>query len=575
MNKIIILPDGLARKIAAGEVIERPVSALKELVENALDAGATEITVELGEGGKALILVRDNGCGMSREDAQSCFARHATSKIACEDDLSAIATLGFRGEALASISAVSRLILKTSEGGEGAGICIEREGDRVSAVRDIAFPRGTTVEVRDLFFNLPARRKFLQSDASELGHCAKYLTQVALAYPRLRLAARQGARTILECPPAETLGARIFHLYGKALLETLMELEYTEAGTRVSGFVSRPPAGRADRSRQHFFVNSRPVKDKVLSSALTQAFRGLLEKDRWPEAFLFLTVPAGEVDVNVHPQKSEVRFRSSGAVFQAVLRAVERSRARAGGIKAVAAEPQSDGTAPLPPVEYIPGEAGDAAGFPFRVAEPALTGAEGGGFPGSTAESETGPVVLGQLDNAYIVAADGDGILVVDQHNAHERVLFERYSEIDRKRGWPVTISLIPLVFDLPPGQAAVLEADRELLEGTGFRVEPMGGRSFALREYPDIFKPEEALAAFLGFLEESASGGAEDKKSRMLATLACRTAVKAGEPLLREKMAFLVRELFKTANPAVCPHGRPIVVRLSKKKIEKGLGRR
>ena len=581
MNRIARLPREIAQKIAAGEVIERPVSVVKELVENALDAGAGQVGVELLAGGKKRIFVRDDGSGMSRADAELCFERHATSKIAVAEDLLAIATLGFRGEALASIAAVSRLTLKTSEGGAEAGMQIEREGDTLLSEKSIAFPRGTSIEVFDLFFNLPARLKFLHSDASELSQIAKYLTNAALAYPRLRLTLSHGPRTILDCPPVDGLQERIYQLHGKALIDSLMPIDYAAEGCRLFGFASRPPAGRPDRSHQYFFVNNRPVRDKVLASALQQAYRGLLEKDRFPEAFLFLSVPPAEVDVNVHPAKSEVRFLHSAAVFQLVLRAVDRAKARAGGIKPVAAARPESEDRTGEPVEYILGGPGDFAGLPFRVEEGSpvtvsagvpLFGDDAAAVPAS---DPSGRRVLGQFADAYLIVSDPDGLMVIDQHNAHERVLYDRFAEIDRRRSWPIKMSLIPLLFELSPAQAVSLEADRAALEEAGFRAEPMGGRSFALREYPDIFQPEQALAAFLDLLDEIRGSKAEEKKSRMLAMLACKAAIKAGQPLLPEKMAYLVQELFRTSNPAVCPHGRPIVVRLSKLEIEKGLKRR
>ncbi|MDD8024968.1 MAG: DNA mismatch repair endonuclease MutL [Acidobacteriota bacterium] len=575
MNRIALLPPEVARKIAAGEVIERPVSVVKELVENSLDAGASEIAVELANGGKSMLAVRDDGQGMSRRDAELCFERHSTSKISREDDLAAISTLGFRGEALASIAAVSRLTLKTSEGGAEAGTRVDIEGGGKPSVSSIAFPRGAAIEVRDLFFNLPARRKFLQGDTAELGQIVKYLTGVALAYPKLRLSAVHGTRSVLSCPPVEGLRERIFQLYGRAALDGLMEVEFTESGMRLSGLASRPPAGRSNRTHQLFFVNKRPVRDKILSSALNQAYRGFLEKDRAPEAFLFLTVPPGEVDVNVHPAKSEVRFRASTPIFQLVLRAVDKSRRQAGGVKAVAV-PRPEAPAGEPEmVAYIPGEPFPGEDLPFRVAD---TGPVAAGGAGGLAGETDGPPelrVLGQYADAYIIAADADGLLVVDQHNAHERILYDRYAEIDRGRSWPVQTALIPLVFEASPSQAVALDAGRALLEESGFRVEPMGGRSYALREYPDVFGPQEALVAFLALLEDVRTRKAEERKSRVLATMACKTAIKAGERLPREKMEFLVRELFRTSNPAVCPHGRPIVVRLDRAAFERGLGRR
>ena len=335
MRKIRLLPDDVAQKIAAGEVIERPVSVVKELVENSLDAGASEIRVELVDGGKSLIKVQDDGAGMDREDAALCFRRHSTSKIAGEEDLERIATLGFRGEALASIAAVSRLTLRTFDGAGDRGTMIEREGERLVAVTDIAFPRGTTIEVRDLFFNLPARRKFLRSGQSELGPVAKYVTQAALGAPGVRFTLVHGTRETIACPPVATLRERVFQLFGRKMVDGLMDVAAEEGEGRIEGLASLPLAGRADKSVQHFFVNGRPVKDRILMAALSQAYTGILERGRSPEAFLFLRLPYGDVDVNVHPAKSEVRFKDTQLVFRLVLRAVGEGAARGHTIKEV------------------------------------------------------------------------------------------------------------------------------------------------------------------------------------------------------------------------------------------------
>ncbi len=566
MKRIAVLPPDISQKIAAGEVIERPVSVVKELVENSLDAGATEIFIELFAGGKKLIKIQDNGHGMGREDAEVCFVRHSTSKISREEDLSRIATLGFRGEALPSISAVSRLTLRTSEGSGEPGIQIEREGDKLIAVQEIAFPRGTTVEVRDLFFNLPARLKFLRSDPSELGLIVKYVTNVGLAYPQIRLSLIHGKRDLLNCPPVGSLKERIFQLYGKSELEKLLEIDFAGNAGRVSGFASLPPHGRADKSHQLFFVNLRPVRDRILQSALNQAFKGFLEKDLSPEAFLFLTLPYGDVDVNVHPAKSEVRFHDSQAVFQLVRRGVEQARLKVAGIKEVG---------PVRVEGGVEGQFDEMRSIPFfKIAEDRkLFDQAGLGVPPAGPEKPSRRV-LGQYLDSYIVAEDEEGLLVIDQHNAHERVLFEKYEEIDRRKTWPLKMSLIPLLFDLSASQSLSWEENRPELEAAGFRVEAMGGRSYALKEYPDIFKPEEALAAFLTLLEEMKASKAQDKRQKMLATMACRTAIKAGQPLPREKMEYLLQELFRVSNPSLCPHGRPIIVRISRSQIEKGLKR-
>jgi len=576
MRKIHLLPDDVARKIAAGEVIERPVSVVKELVENSLDAGATAVRIEIADGGKALIKVQDDGAGMDREDAALCFRRHSTSKIAREEDLERIATLGFRGEALASIAAVSRLVLRTYDGAADRGTMIEREGERLVAVTDIAFPRGTSVEVRDLFFNLPARRKFLRPASSEFGPVAKYVTQAALGAPGVRFTLIHGGRETIACPPVATLRERIFQLFGKKMIDGLMDVAADDGGARLEGLASRPLGGRPDKSVQHFFVNGRPVKDRVLMAALSQAYTGILERGRSPEAFLFLRLPYDEIDVNVHPAKAEVRFRDTQRIFRLVLRAVAEGAARGQVIKEVVPAGAAGTT------RVAEGEAGyEAPGLGFG--SPARTETLGSGgdmYPryvspfSESAPAHAGPAVLGQYANMYIVAADEDGLLVIDQHNAHERVLFDKFREIDRLRAWPRKTLLIPPILELSPSAAAALEANALLFEELGFRVEAMGGRSYALKEYPDLFKPAEAGDVFLSMLEEAGEKPAEERRDHMLATMACKSAVKAGEPLVREKMGYLVEELFKTSQPALCPHGRPIVVRIEKPTIDKGLRR-
>lgn len=567
MKKIHLLPEEISRKIAAGEVIERPFSALKELVENSLDAGATEVVVELQAGGKKLIRVQDNGLGMSREDAQLCLERHATSKISSEADLERIATLGFRGEALASIAAVSHLVLRTFDGEEENGTLIERKGEGPFSVLDIAFPRGTSVEVRDLFFNVPARQKFLRSEKAEAGLILRWLTGMALAYPGVRFLVTHSQREVLNCPAVGSLVERIFQLFGKSTLERLIEVNFQDGTHRLYGYSSRPPSGRSDRVHQLFFVNGRLVRDRLLQAALQQAYRGYLEKDAHPEAFLFLSIPYDEVDVNVHPAKAEVRFRDSQFVFYFVLKAVESSILREAGIKKIYPTPGESAGELRVEESAQPGRARSAREYGEDESKSLF-------LPEEEWKSAAGPRVLGQYLDSYIVTASPDGLLVIDQHNAHERVLFEKYREVDAERRWPERIPLIPALFDLSPSQELCLHENREILASVGFRVEAMGGRCYALQAFPDIFEAEEAGQALLALLDEMPAEEIMRRKERVLATLACKTAIKAGEVLGREKMDYLVEELFKTPNPALCPHGRPIIVKLERSQIEKGLKR-
>lgn len=565
MNKIIILPSEISQKIAAGEVIERPFSVVKELVENSLDADASEVKVELLEGGKKLVRVTDNGQGMSKEDALLCFERHSTSKISKDEDLSQIATLGFRGEALPSISAVSRLVLKTCHRKGEKGTLIEREGEEVLLVSDIGYPTGTSVEVRDLFFNLPARRKFLRSERSELASIVKYLTCVCLAFPEVKFSLSHGKREIFNYPPVGSLKERIFQVYGKYLLERLMEVEYREENMRIFGHVSSPPSGRLDRAHQLFYVNKRPVRDKLLQASLNQAYRGFLEKDRFAEAFLFLFCPYSDVDVNVHPAKAEVRFKDSQIIFHLVQRGIQQAMLKSQGIKEI--YPDQEEEKKIFRIE----ERNRVPQMEIRKEEKEPLQDL---FPPPVKEEKIYPDILGQYLNTYIIASSDEGILIIDQHNAHERVLFEKYEEIDKREKWPQKLALFPTLFELYPSQILSLEENQAMLEEAGFRVEAMGGRSYSLKEFPDIFKEEEAKEIFLSLLEEIREEKIGDRKRKLLATLACKTAIKAGEVLNLDKMNYLVEELFQASNSSLCPHGRPIIVKIERREIEKGLKR-
>ncbi len=566
MGKIIRLPKEIARKIAAGEVIERPFSVVKELIENSLDAGSSEIKIDVLKGGKRLIKVSDNGHGMSREDARICFEGHSTSKLAHEEDLERISTLGFRGEALPSISAVSRVSLKTSDGMDESGTRIVREGEKMLVCEDVAFPKGTSIEVKDLFFNLPARQKFLRSDRAELSRVIRFLTQITLSFPRVRFSLQHGSRRVFDYPVVPSLKERLYQIYGKEVLENLMEIAYEEDGRRIHGFASCPPTGRKDRRHQMFYVNNRLIKDRMLQAALNQSFKGYTEKDRFAEAFLFLILPYSEVDVNVHPTKAEIRFKDSQPVFYLVRAAINRAISGEIGIKEIyPVQPE------IRKIRHV-----DEKHQPSLMKFPVNAEMRTGKSFGPETKKETGyPRVLGQYLDTYIVASSEEGILIIDQHNAHERVLYERYTEIDKKKGWPGKRPLLPMVFDLSVSQVLSFEDNQGLLEEVGFRAENMGGRSFVLKRYPDIFKEEEAKQVFFSLIEEMKEDKVQDRKGALIATLACKSAVKAGQSLAFEKMNYLVEELFQTTNPSLCPHRRPIVLKIGRGQIEKEIKRK
>lgn len=580
MARIKILPVEVASKIAAGEVVERPVSVVKELVENSLDAGATEIKVELLEGGKKLIRVQDNGSGMSEEDAALCFKRHATSKIATEDDLEKIATLGFRGEALASISAVSRITLKTCDGSGERGYQIEREGEKLLRFSESAFPRGTLVEVCDLFFNLPARRKFLRSDRSELSLVVSYLTTTALAFPGVRFVLVNNKKELINCPAVSSLNERVYQLFGKKVLNNLMSLDYEEEGYRISGLSSRPFSGRLDRQRQHFFVNRRPVKDRMLVAALAQAYLSLMEKQRYPEGFIFLEIPFEQVDVNVHPAKSEVRFREPQKVFRLILRAVEIAARQESLVKPILVGKKEKEATPAGQTAFLASikeatEARSSEGSVLFESGDFMTSFKARGVADTPSRKAGLPVrILGQYLDSYIIAVSEEAVFIIDQHNAHERILFDRFRQLEKQRAWTSRQMLFPAVLELTPRQQLNYQEKQAELESLGFRLEPMGGLSFALKEYPDVFKEEEAAEILISLLENEEEGRFQNRRERMIATMACKAAVKAGQALTPEEMDFLVAELFAGGQPGLCPHGRPVVIRLDRSKIEKTLGR-
>ena len=567
--------------------MERPASVVKELVENALDAGARSVHVDIEGGGAGLVRVRDDGRGMSRADTELALERHATSKLRTLDDLQAIATHGFRGEALPSIAAVSELVLRTREGETEAGTEIAVSHGRRLHLRDVGHPRGTTVEVRDLFGAVPARRKFLRAASTEAGHVAEAVTLLSLARPQTGFFLRSGGRRLIEAPPADGLAARLFQLFGDRLLEDLVPVEGGADWAAVRGFVSRPDRPRPSRPSLRLFVNRRPVRDRALAKAVSQAFRAVGGGDRGFEAFLFVEVPPHVVDVNVHPAKTEVRFADGRTVWAAVERAVRQAlgegvrelprvevaagRGEATGVAGRAAAAvgtfldRGSGEASGSEIEW-----GGAAGPPDRVAE-----AEGAA-PGVEAPV---PVILGQHRLTYIVASDGDELVLVDQHTAHERVRFERLLDRAGRHAVRSQGLITPLVLELPPELRPVLADHGETLRELGFDVEGFGGGSTRLSAVPAILgqkDPGPALERILRDLadREEAGWAVAGTRDRLAATLACHSAVRAGQALNRESMSAIVRDLLQTAHPTLCPHGRPTVVRVPREEVSRWFGR-
>jgi DNA mismatch repair protein MutL len=558
VSRIRRLPDALVNKIAAGEVVERPASAVKELVENALDADATVITVELRDGGAALVRVTDDGVGMSAEELPLALERHATSKLVTDEDLDAIATLGFRGEALAAICAVSRFTVTSRvRGRSDEGLRLGGEGGAVIQRIGVPCDAGTIIEVRDLFFNTPARLKFLKSPATELSATLRALTQLALAHPEVQLRVTNNGRPVLTAPAAATLKERIGALWGWDLAGRLLTVSRDEHGVRVHGHASPAEVTRGGRDDVIIIVNGRPVRDPALLQAVLAAYRPILARDRFPLVVLAVDLPATDVDANVHPTKAWVRFRHPRLVQEMLVAALHDALQRPTSVAAAVDWP----TEPRPPsaVDAVPGT--QSALF-AETAAPYTKAVRFGR-------------VLGQVQETFIVATTDDEVFFLDQHVVHERVLFERLESELASGGAPSQALLFPEPIDLPPAARALLERWRAPLERLGFGFDSDGSGAVVLTAVPTLLKGDEPRRLLEAAVDElGGARAAAPAIDRALAFVACRAAVKADTPLAREEMERLVTELAQTRTPYFCPHGRPIVSRVSMHDIRRELKR-
>ncbi len=593
MSRIHLLPPHLANQIAAGEVIERPASVVKELIENSLDAGATRIAVTIELGGKKLLRVEDDGDGMEPEDARLALERHATSKISSPEDLDAISTLGFRGEALPSIASVSHFVLRTRARGSATGTEIRVNGGTVASEQEVGAPEGTSIEVTDLFYNLPARRKFLKSDTAESAQISRLVTQMALGYPEVGFtltsaghsAGSGQGRRLVECPPSKGLGERFFQLFGERL--DLIELRKEAAGLQIHGYIAALGDQGPVRGAQNVFVNRRIVKDRTIAHAISEAYSVATIKERSPEVHLFIRIPPERVDVNVHPTKAEVRFLEQSLVHEVLRRALGDAlgQGRAPELQFTPFAPRPSEPQPM----SIPGVfAGASVGNrwtsepmgPWRNLMEPLNPAEPGGTPRNPAEpTEIRPMIpLGQFRDTFIIAIDDEGIAIIDQHVAHERVLFEQVMEKLTSGHLESQRLLTPMLIEMSPAERQALIPHAATLEKFGLELEEFGGDSVRLSAVPAVLDPsacEAAVRALAGDLEGLDGGSrVEDGLRRIAATMACHAAVKANYPLTMEKMRYILDELRRTAYSSVCPHGRPVVLRITRREIEKNFQR-
>ncbi|MHB8754608.1 MAG: DNA mismatch repair endonuclease MutL [Candidatus Acidiferrales bacterium] len=665
MSRIRILPENVANKIAAGEVVERPASVVKELVENSLDAGAKSVRVEVESGGKRLIRVTDDGSGMPHDDALLAFERHATSKLRTADDLLSIATLGFRGEALPSIAAVSRLTLETRAAEEEQGTRIEFAGGKLIGVKPAGAPVGTAISIADLFYCVPARRKFLKSETTELGHITSLVTHYALAHPDKHFLLKTPSQEILNAAPVETMAERLYQVFGRQAAAEMVEVQPAEAPIRaaitepemeagdessrirVSGFVSRPEVQRTNRNGIYIFVNRRLIRDRLVLHAIHEAYRNILPGGAFAAVLLFIELPCQEVDVNVHPAKVEVRFRHSQVVHDFVRDSIrmalsnarpvpsfpagaETSSAAAVGAGASAAAwsgaasfspsvsadaTTQPGNLPGPPRAIIPNEVMSRASVDTLPGEFELTGAPDRPIPQrlnfetmeeiilprgvvASADGCRGPAVsesesagalpgpesigdlkpLGQISASYIVAVNGQGLWIIDQHVAHERVLFEKHLAARRAGELGGQRLLMPIVVELAPHQMVIFEQIEEELRANGFEAELIGPREVAIGAAPAGIasgNAEKLLAEILdGVARDSQAISLESLQARIAASTACQAAIKVNMPLDQTKMEWLLAELAKTEYPMSCPHGRPVVLRYSVREIERAFKR-
>ena len=572
MSPIRLLPDHLINKIAAGEVVERPASVVKELVENAIDAGARVLTVELKDAGRQLIRVTDDGAGMARGDVEMALRRHATSKITDEGDLAAIATLGFRGEALPAICAVSRFEILSCPRGSAAGALVRGAGGTVADRLEVEAAPGTSVETQDLFFNTPARLKFLRSAPAELAFILRLLHGIALSRPDLHLRALHHGKAVLTAPAAATLRDRVGAVLGFETAEAMLEVEHTQGSVRVTGLAAPPQRARGNRDEITLIVNGRPVRDTALAQGLIEAYRPMLPRHQFPLAALLIDLPLPEVDVNVHPTKAWVRFRSPRLVQEAVFRAVQDALRS----QRVVQRHSATGAQTWPPYSPItlsgPLDQEAVSGAPDPNNQGALFQETAASFgPGRFG------AVVGQLQETFVVAASDEEVFFIDQHVAHERVLFEELRQRLASGPLPSQVLLFPQTLELGPGKAALLEEWSGDLAALGFDLEGFGGQSALLRAVPALLKAEEPRRLIEGLLDEVGSpAGAQQAPlvERALAFVACRAAVKAHAPLQREEMVRLLADLSAAEVPYFCPHGRPIVSRLSLKEIKRELRR-
>jgi DNA mismatch repair protein MutL len=602
MSRIRLLPETVASQVAAGEVVERPASVVKELIENSIDAGARKIDVLIRRGGISLVRVLDDGCGMDRDDALLSLERHATSKIRSAADLQAVATLGFRGEALPSIASVSRFRLTTREAGAVAGTEIVVNGGKIDIVRDGGEAPGTQVEVRSLFYNLPARRKFLRSENTESRNIEHQIHLQAVGHPQTAFSLLRDDRMLFQLPAAAALGDRIRDLYGIELLKRLVEINGTPSrNIRIAGFIGQAGLSRQTRAQQLVFVNGRAIESGLLTAALREGYHTALMKGQYPVTFLFLEIDPASVDVNVHPAKREVRFRDPTAVREAIVHSIQQTLER-GRVKW-----QEKFRSPVIAPNAVPEKAAPDLKLRAQVSAPqeihrelphldrTVAGVvDPGRLPIPRADSTDDALaiqrsqrvaaqrqfqIIGVLNKLYVLMENADGLVLVDQHAAHERILFEELRRRMEEQGVPTQKLLLPQTFDVPPRDADWIERNISILQKMGIGIESFGPGTFKIDSLPGFLSVSDPAQFMRKVIDDLRSAGNSTSPMRlgeeMIAKTVCRHAVKANDPLRYPEIEKLIRDLLECDLPYCCPHGRPTMIQISLTELEKKFGRK
>ncbi|MEN8223281.1 MAG: DNA mismatch repair endonuclease MutL [Acidobacteriota bacterium] len=558
MGKILTLKEEIYRKIAAGEVVERPLSVVKELVENSLDAGARTVKIELEHGGKSLIRVADDGTGFETDDVETAFKRHSTSKFREFSDFDNLNTLGFRGEALPSILEVSDIVVETSAGDEGNGQRFSFSGGVLIERESIAYPKGSSIVVKNLFSNFPVRKKFLKSDRSEMNQITSFLEQVVLVNYKVSFELTHNSRIVFSYTGVPSIRERSYQVFGKEFTDDLADVDLEYSGYRMTGMVSKLNTGVSGKKRQFFFVNGRNVREKTLYAALNNTFFRFLEKSRSPVGIILLDIPPGEVDVNIHPMKLEIKFEDSSKVFRLIKRGVESVM----GVNSGFSDTQS-----VPVQVYSSEKEVDVRsdrGVPDYAQQELFQ---------NSISHEDDFVVIGQYKNSYIIIEKDGDLMVVDQHNADERANFDRLKLEYNEKGAVTVSPLFPLMIELTPGEVELLDEKKEVLLKAGFDIEHMGGNSYDIKRYPEILNERLVSDTFREIL--SIESGDVSFEDRTLAEIACKSSIKVNYKLHHDQMAKVVRRLFNSTNPWFCPHKRPIIVNFTFESIEKSLKRK